>query len=161
MWGILSCYLGKDGIWPIFITFFSLEGSGSREWEKGAFGWLQNWYPLVGSHLHLSWSIRKVLMPWIICISCPWTAFRLSILVWHFFKGNFVFISQRLCKLLVFYCYDAGESVRGSAYAFHKTVILYFITKKRPTLEGQIKSFLSLFNGIWMNRVKYALCIHW
>lgn len=31
-----------------------------------------------------------------------------------------------------------------------------FYHKKRPTLEGQIKSFLSLFNGIWMNRVKYA-----
>lgn len=35
------------------------------------------------------------------------------------------------------------------------------LQKKTPTLEGQIKSFLSLFNGIWMNRVKYALCIHW
>lgn len=37
----------------------------------------------------------------------------------------------------------------------------FILLQKRPTLEGQIKSFLSLFNGIWMNRVKYALCIHW
>lgn len=86
--------------------------------------------------------------------------FAVSILNVHFFKGNFVFVSRRLYELLVFDCYDAGKSERGSGYAFRKTVILYFITKKRPTLEGQIKSLLSLFNGIWMNRVKYALCIH-
>lgn len=48
----------------------------------------------------------------------------------------------------------------GGGHAFCETVILYFITKKRPTLEGPIKSSLSLFNGIWMNRVKCALCIH-
>lgn len=57
----------------------------------------------------------------------------------------------------ILHCHGAGEG----AYAFCKTGILYFITRKRPTLQGQIKSFLSLFNGIWMNRVKYALCIHW
>lgn len=135
--------------WPLTHLHYLL--LPRREWEKGSFGWLQNWYPLVGSHLHLSWSIRKVLMPWIICISCAWAAFRLSILVWHLFKANFVFISQRLCKLLVFDCYDAGESVRGSAYAFHKTVILYFITKKGQLWKARLNhSFHFLMGFGWI-----------
>lgn len=99
-------------------------------------------------------SMRKVFTLEFLHVGLQWPAFRFSSCVCAF-RENFgpfltvlspLFQSSWKCEVVRIY------------FARQRFFILL---QKRPTLEGQIKSFLSLFNGIWMNRVKYVLCIHW
>lgn len=93
---------------------------------------------------HLSSSIRKVLMLWISYVSvCSGLNLMFLSKKWHSFQSSSLFISilgwgfcgggQRgeLRGEIGFHYRDAGKKkVWGSGYAYCKTVILYFITKK-------------------------------
>lgn len=99
-------------------------------------------------------SMRKVFTLEFLHVGLQWPAFRLLPCVCAF-RGNFGPFLTVLSLLF-------QSSWKCEVVRIHFARQRFFILlQKRPTLEGQIKSFLSLFNGIWMNRVKYALCIHW
>lgn len=132
---------------PLALTSSQWGGSG-----KTAFSWLQNrsihqWCSLP----HLSRSIRKVLMPQIICMSvCSGLLFNVSALCGIFQRKLCIHFWVVLSQLLAFHCCDAGK-VWGSGYAFCRTVILYFITKKDQLWKARLNhSFHFLMGFGWI-----------